>query len=228
MAARLSFELARSPPKKIRRPENKFESRGLLFLNTLCAEDRENIVVALISDAGTPGTSDPGMELVQKLCVNENIPVIPILGPSAVVAALSASGLSTEEFTFVDFLPKHVESRKDRLLVSSNGSVTQIFYVPPHKLSQFLEETSVYFGDSREIVEPKGEITLLIEGKPLSLTEAPLEEQLEHELGELVHNGHSLSMAVKLVAKGTSVKRKSIYALALRKVGKVESQDGSS
>ncbi|KAK9165430.1 hypothetical protein Scep_000621 [Stephania cephalantha] len=215
---------------------------------------QEGDVVALISDAGTPAISDPGMELT-KLCVNENIPVIPIPGPSAVVAALSASGLSTEEFTFVGFLPKHAGSRKDRLLVSSNGSATQIFYVPPHKLNQFLEETSVYFGDSRQCViareitklheefwrgtlgkakavflsqQPKGEITLLIEGKPNSVAETPSEEQLEHGLGELIHNGHSLSMAVKLVAEGTSMKRKSIYTLALRKFGKVESQDGSS
>ncbi|KAK9129773.1 hypothetical protein Sjap_010260 [Stephania japonica] len=214
----------------------------------------EGDVVALISDAGTPAISDPGMELA-KLCVNENIPVIPIPGPSAVVAALSASGLSTEEFTFVGFLPKHAGSRKDRLMVSSNGSVTQIFYVPPHKLNQFLEETSVYFGDSRRCViareitklheefwrgtlgeakevflsqQPKGEITLLIEGKPKSVAETPSEEQLEHVLRELIHNGHSLSMAVKLVAEGTSVKRKSIYALALRKFGKVESHDVSS
>ncbi|KAI7987420.1 Ribosomal RNA small subunit methyltransferase I [Camellia lanceoleosa] len=69
-------------------------------------------IVAQICDAGTPGISDPGMELV-KLCVDENIPVIPIPGPSAFVAALSASGLATDEFTFVGFLPKHAGSRKE-------------------------------------------------------------------------------------------------------------------
>lgn len=114
-----------------------------------------------------------------KLCVNENIPVIPIPGPSAFVAALSASGLDTDKFTFgkfifesivwlmgvgllvkpkfeyasaVGFLPKHAGSRKERLMVSANEATTQVFYVPPHKLRQFLEETSQLFGDSRYLL----------------------------------------------------------------------------
>ncbi|KAF8405290.1 hypothetical protein HHK36_010192 [Tetracentron sinense] len=177
-------------------------------------------IVALISDAGTPGISDPGTELA-KLCVNENIPVIPIPGPSALVAALSASGLATDEFTFIGFLPKHVGSRRERLLVSSNEAATQIFFVPPHKLRQFLEETSSIFSDSRRCViaremtklheefwrgtlgeakevfstyQPKGEITLLIKGKPNSAVETPSEAQLENELRDLISSGHSLSM----------------------------------
>lgn len=83
------------------------------------------------------------------MCAKENIDVIPIPGACAVVAALSASGLETDEFTFVGFLPKHSGTRKERLIVSSNETRTQIFYVPPHKLSQFLEETTPYFGESR-------------------------------------------------------------------------------
>uniref|UniRef100_A0A2N9IC91 Tetrapyrrole methylase domain-containing protein n=1 Tax=Fagus sylvatica TaxID=28930 RepID=A0A2N9IC91_FAGSY len=113
---------------------------------------KQGEIVALISDAGTPCISDPGMELA-KLCVDENIPVIPIPGPSALVAALSASGLGTDEFTFVGFLPKHAGSRRERLMVSANEIMTQIFYVPPHKLAQFLEETSLHFGDSRGVLE---------------------------------------------------------------------------
>ncbi|THF96389.1 hypothetical protein TEA_026381 [Camellia sinensis var. sinensis] len=100
-------------------------------------------IVAQICDAGTPGISDPGMEL---LCVDENIPVIPIPGPFAFVAALSASGLATDEFTFVGFLPKHAGSRKERLIVSAKEVATQIFYVLPHKLHQFIEEASSIFG----------------------------------------------------------------------------------
>ncbi|XP_028077720.1 uncharacterized protein LOC114279644 [Camellia sinensis] len=88
------------------------------------------------------------MELV-KLCVDANIPVIPIPGPFAFVAALSASGLATDEFTFVGFLPKHAGSRKERLIVSAKEVATQIFYVLPHKLHQFIEEASSIFGDCR-------------------------------------------------------------------------------
>ncbi|KAK1272288.1 hypothetical protein QJS04_geneDACA013080 [Acorus gramineus] len=214
--------------------------------------------VALISDAGTPGISDPGVELA-KLCISENFPVVPVPGPSALIAALSASGLSTDEFAFglffhadlvspraVGFLPKQDGSRKDRMMVSSNETATQSFYVAPHKLRQFLEEASSIYGDSRKCViaremtklheefwrgtlgeakevfstrQPKGEITLLIEGKAHSVIEMPSEVQLEHELRELVSSGHSLSMAVKMVAEGTAAKRKQVYALALRIFG---------
>ncbi|KAM3710717.1 hypothetical protein ACJW31_01G052300 [Castanea mollissima] len=180
---------------------------------------KQGEIVALISDAGTPCISDPGVELA-KLCVDENILVVPIPGPSALVAALSASGLATDEFTFVGFLPKHAGSRRERLMVSANEMMTQIFYVPPHKLHQFLEETSLHFGDSRQCViaremtkmheefwrgtladakevfstyQPKGEITLLIEGKEKSMVETPSECELENQLRDLISSGHSLS-----------------------------------
>ncbi|XP_039120940.1 ribosomal RNA small subunit methyltransferase I-like, partial [Dioscorea cayenensis subsp. rotundata] len=118
--------------------------REMMILQKL----QQGQLVALISDAGTPGISDPGMELA-RLCATNNIPVVPIPGPSAVVAALSASGLSTSEFTFVGFLSKHAGSRRERLEISSNESATQIFFVPPHKLCQFLEEASSIFGEPR-------------------------------------------------------------------------------
>ncbi|XP_056693318.1 uncharacterized protein [Spinacia oleracea] len=121
--------------------------RGRTVLKRL----QEGEIVALISDAGMPGISDPGTELV-KLCVEEKIIVVPIPGPSAVLSALSASGLPTDDFTFVGFLPKHAGSRRERLLFSADQSATQIFFVPPHKLLQFLEETSSVFGDSRKCV----------------------------------------------------------------------------
>ncbi|KAJ0981642.1 hypothetical protein J5N97_009897 [Dioscorea zingiberensis] len=191
-------------------------------------------VVALVSDAGTPGISDPGTELA-KLCLTNNIPIVPIPGPSAVIAALSASGLSTSEFTFVGFLSKHAGSRRERLEISSKESATQIFFVPPHKLHQFLEEASSLFGELRYCViaremtkiheefwrgslgeatqkfssqQPRGEITLLIEGKANSVVEIPSDSQIEHHLKVLISNGHSLSTAVKLVAEATSAKKK--------------------
>ncbi|KAI3807337.1 hypothetical protein L1987_23263 [Smallanthus sonchifolius] len=206
----------------------------------------EGEIVALISDAGTPGISDPGSELA-KLCVEANISVIPIPGPCAFVAALSASGLSTNEFSFVGFLPKNASARRERLMVSANEAATQIFYVPPHKFLQFLEESLDLFGEFRRCVmareitkmheefwrgtlgeakstlldrQPKGEITFLIESKPICEAESPSETQLEDELRALISNGHSLSTALKLVAAGSSMKRKAIYSLALRKFGK--------
>lgn len=196
----------------------------------------------MISDAGTPGISDPGFELI-KACTRENIAIIPIPGPSALVAALSACGLPTNEFTFVGFLPKQAGSRRLRLLNAANQAVTQIFFVPPHKLLQFLYEASSIFGDSRLCViaremtklheefwrgtlgeaamafssgQPKGEITLLIEGRADSPVKAPSVDELQNELRNLISKGHSISTAVKTVAVGTAVKRKEVYALALR------------
>ncbi|XP_061350803.1 uncharacterized protein LOC133295908 isoform X2 [Gastrolobium bilobum] len=215
---------------------------------------KQGEIVALISDAGTPGISDPGMELA-KLCVNENIPVVPIPGPCALVSALSASGLPTDEFTFVGFLPKHSGSRRKRLMVSADQTTTQIFYVPPHKLSQFLEESISIFGNARRCViareitklheefwrgtlgeakevfsirQPKGELTILIEGQANSKVEPPSDVELESELRELIASGNSLSTAVKLVAGRTSVSRKTIYSLALTKFGKQLEVEGDS
>ncbi|CAN6311169.1 unnamed protein product [Urochloa humidicola] len=206
----------------------------------------EGEAVALISDAGTPGISDPGMELA-RLCASEKIPVVPIPGPSAAIAALSASGLPSNEFTFVGFLPKHGRSRRDRLEISAREAATQIFYVPPHGIHQFLVDAASSFGDSRSCViareitklheefwrgtlgeaneafatrQPKGEITVLIEGQLISVDETPSEDFLVHELRELMAKGHTLSAAVKLVTEATSAKKKDVYALALRLFGK--------
>ncbi|KAJ8540961.1 hypothetical protein K7X08_001777 [Anisodus acutangulus] len=204
-------------------------------------------IVALISDAGTPGIREPGMEL---LCLEKNI-LVPIPGPSAAVTALSASGLPTNEFSFVFF--ESIILRGERLILSANESATQNFFIPPHKLSQFLEEAAAIFGENRQCVmaremtnvheefwrgtiggakeaflahQSKGEITFLIEGKLTSIDESPSESQLENELRELISEEHSLSMAVKLVASGKLMKRKAIYSLALRKFGgQLESED---
>ncbi|XP_073315740.1 uncharacterized protein [Primulina huaijiensis] len=213
-------------------------------------------IVALISDAGTPGISDPGVELAShlfkcdmlaKLCVDKDIPVIPVPGPSAVVAALSASGLPTNEFSFVGFLSKHAGTRRERLLVSANSAATQVFFVSPHNLCQFLEESSLIFGLSRQCViareitkmheefwrgtleeakeafsahQPKSEITLMIEGTTNREAKVLSESQLENELGELTSKRHSLSATVKLVTSETSMKRKAIYSLRLEKFRK--------
>ncbi|XP_078164767.1 tetrapyrrole (Corrin/Porphyrin) Methylase [Carex rostrata] len=205
----------------------------------------EGEIVALISDAGTPGISDPGTELV-KMCASENVAVTPIPGPSALIAALSVSGLPTNEFTFVGFLPKCTSSRRERLQISSKEAATQIFFVPPHGIHKFLNEASAIFGDLRSCVvareitkiheefwrgnlgeankhflglRPKGEITLLIEGTTDLGEDTPSEAHLELELEKLISSGHCLSSAVKLVSVATSAKKKDVYALALRLYG---------
>ena len=106
--------------------------------------------VALVSDAGMPGISDPGEDLV-RLAVQAGITVTPIPGPCAAVTALTASGLPTGAFVFAGFLPKQASARRDRLLVLRNYPETLIFYESPHQLLRTLEELQAVLGDRQAV-----------------------------------------------------------------------------
>jgi 16S rRNA (cytidine1402-2'-O)-methyltransferase len=108
--------------------------------------------VALVSDSGTPGISDPGFVLIKR-AIEENITVIPIPGPSAFVCALVGSGLPMDEFVFVGFLP-HKKGRKTKLKKLSEEERTIILYESPHRLIKTLNEIVEIFGD-REIAVAK-------------------------------------------------------------------------
>ncbi len=110
------------------------------------ARIREGINVALVSDAGTPGVSDPGYRLV-RTCREQGIRVIAIPGPSAAVAALSISGLPTNEFLFVGFLPAKRGSRREKLQSLSSASATLIFYEAPHRIEETLKDLLDVLGD---------------------------------------------------------------------------------
>lgn len=212
---------------------------------TILQRLQQNQIVSLISDAGTPGISDPGAKIV-RACIEKNIRIYPIPGPTAVITALTASGLPTTAFSFVGFLSPHNSTRKTKLMTAAREGATQIFYVSPHKLLSFLEESISAFGDTRRCViaremtklheefwrgtlaeaksefsqrNLKGEITLVIEGSEDNSAEAPTEAELESQLQDLFSNGHSLSEAVKLVSKRMSVRKKVVYTLALKMHG---------
>ncbi|XP_073386864.1 uncharacterized protein [Physcomitrium patens] len=200
-------------------------------------------ILALISDAGMPGISDPGTELV-KACVESNVRVHPVPGASAVITALVASGLPTEVFTFVGFLPTQATSRRKILASASKQTATQIFYVSPHKLNKTLDDCVSAFGPSRHCVvaremtkfheefwrgtlqqarkefeerNPRGEMTLVIEGLSESAAdELPTEEDVKAELRALLDSGVSPSEASRQVVEGTGMRRKMVYALALK------------
>ena len=146
--------------------------------------------VALVSDAGTPGISDPGFRLIQTAIENQ-IPIVPIPGPSAAIAALSVSGLPTDAFLFKGFLPHKSKKRRDLLKQLGEVRETLIFYESPHRLSEALNDLLNILGDremvlTRELTKIyeevlrgnvseikkqigerklKGEITLVISGK---------------------------------------------------------------
>ena len=105
---------------------------------------------ALITDAGTPGISDPGYTLIRD-AIKSGVEVIPIPGPTAFVTALSASGLRTDRFIFEGFLPLK-KGRQTKLRSLSNEQRTIIFYESPHRIDKTLRELGTYFGDRRCVV----------------------------------------------------------------------------
>jgi 16S rRNA (cytidine1402-2'-O)-methyltransferase len=164
---------------------NEFKKKEF-FLSKLKQGDQ----IALVSDAGTPGISDPGFRLIKTAIENE-IPIVPIPGPSAVIAALSVSGLPTDSFLFKGFLPHKMKKRRDLLKELEDIRETLIFYESPHRISQTLKDIYEVLGEreivlSRELTKIyeevlrgkvteiqsqigvrklKGEITLLVSGK---------------------------------------------------------------
>ena len=107
--------------------------------------------IILVTDAGTPGISDPGHRLVS-LCLEKQIPVIPIPGPSAVIAALTASGLPAEEFLFAGFLPSRSTARRKALQTLAKENRTLVLYEAPHRLMDTLSDALEYMGRRQAVI----------------------------------------------------------------------------
>jgi 16S rRNA (cytidine1402-2'-O)-methyltransferase len=105
--------------------------------------------VALVSDAGTPAISDPGYRLI-RLCRQRGIPVVAIPGPNAAITALSASGLPSNEFMFVGFLPPKKNARREKLTALRDNTCTLVFYETPHRIAGSLGDIQEVLGD-REV-----------------------------------------------------------------------------
>ena len=209
---------------------NKIE-KGKILVNKML----EGMAVALITDAGTPGISDPGEELVS-MCCEAGIEVTSLPGPAACITALTLSGLSTRRFAFEAFLPADKKERGKVLEELQNETRTILLYEAPHRLRKTLEELletlgnrratlcreltkkheTAFRADLKELVEyyrenePKGECVLVIEGK--SRTDIEKEKQqewmelsLEEHMAHYESQGISRKEAMKLVAKDRGV-----------------------
>lgn len=219
---------------------NKIEKGHKLIDKLLAGEN-----IALITDAGTPGISDPGEELV-KMCYEAGITVTAVPGPAACVTALTISGLPTRRFAFEAFLPTDKKERQRVLEELKDETRTVVMYEAPHRLlktlklleetlgnrkisvcreltkkhetvfSATIEETVVYY----ETHEPKGECVLVIEGK--NPQELQREEQarweelsVEEHMSFYIEKGLSKKEAMKQVAKDRGISKRDVYQALL-------------
>ena len=225
--------------------ENKITSFNLINENqktkTLIKKLKEGRNIALISDAGTPLISDPGYLLI-RTAREESIQVIPVPGCSAAIAALTASGIASDKFTFYGFLPKTKVKRAKELRKLTNRSETLIFYESVHRIVKTIESMKEIFGENRNAVlckeitklyesflgsnlleisnyllnnpeRLKGEFTIIVQGKRNTSIDY---EKIDFILSLLTLE-LSLKSSIKICAKITGYSKKIIYAYALEK-----------
>ena len=197
--------------------------------------------IALISDAGTPLINDPGYKLVAAAHDN-NIKVIPIPGASAIITALSASGLPTYKFIFEGYLPAKKEARKTHLSDLKNESRTLVFYEAPHRIVESMKIMQDVFGDERKVtiareltkqfeqivrdtlseinkkleseeIKVKGEFVIIVEGAE----EVSVSDEEVLRINQILSEQLSPKDAAGLTAKITGRKKNEVYELALNK-----------
>jgi len=197
--------------------------------------------VALVTDAGMPSVSDPGYRIV-KACIENNLRVTAMPGPSAVLTALAVSGLPTDRFCFEGFLPRKSGERRARLTSVAGETRTMVFFEAPHRLADFLADAADVLGADRaavvcrELTKPyeevvrgtlatlrewaadgvRGEVTLVLGGAEEQVI--GVDDALELVAARIA-DGEKLSTAVRSVADVTGANRKELYeaALAARK-----------
>lgn len=194
--------------------------------------------VALVSDAGTPGISDPGSVVINKV-IEDNIPLVIIPGPSALIAALSLSGLPTEKFTFIGFLPAKKSHRLKILKDLNLERRTLIFYEAPHRLIESLADMKEILTDRKAAVVKEitkmheevfrgkiseillnlegstiaGEYVIVIEGYKVEKRDAT--GDIISEVNLLIRKGLSRKEAVKKVAEEYGMSKKELYDRSL-------------
>lgn len=197
--------------------------------------------VALVSDAGTPGLNDPGFRLV-RLCAENGVRVSCLPGPAAAIAALTASGLPTDNFYFGGFLPAKKQARRAALSALRELPATLVFYEAPHRIAAALADAREVLGERAAVVareltklheeiargvlselaaifsapdKARGEMVLLIDRTPLDEENTPdsLAQRLAARVAELEREGFAPREALKRAARELSVKRDEAYRL---------------
>lgn len=193
--------------------------------------------IALVSDAGMPGISDPGDKLVER-AIEAGVPVVPIPGPNAAISALVASGLPSQPFAFIGFLPRTTKKRKEELERWRNVGATLLFYESPFRLVNMLQDIFEVMGDrqaviSREITKKneewirgalgeciahlketnlKGEFTVAISPPPERMENKEwTEEDVFNEITMYIEKGLSKKEAIQKVAIQRQLPKNEVY-----------------
>ena len=213
------------------------QGKSLDIINKL----KSGINIALITDAGTPGISDPGSIIVSK-CIEEGIAFEVLPGATAITTALVYSGLDTTKFIFRGFLPRENKERKPIIEEIKNIRDTIVLYEAPHRLLNTLEyikenignrkiavcreltklHEEIYRGTLEEALEyfienrPRGEFVLVIEGKSDELIKSEEESKwnslsIEEHLIQTIESGINKKEAIKIVAKERGIAKKEVY-----------------
>ena len=215
--------------------EHNIREKGPELIKML--EDGKSI--ALVSDAGMPGISDPGEDIIN-LCVGEGLEVVVLPGPTASITALVGSGLTTDKFVFEGFLPSKKSDRKKRLEEIKNEYRTMIIYESPYRVVNTLEDILEVMGNrkiaiSRELTKKyeehirgrvqdgidrfkdtniKGEFVLILEG--INIEDLEVEEiDIREKLIECINDGMSKSKSVKFISKEYGIPKNEVYKESL-------------
>lgn len=218
---------------------NKVERGPEIIERLLAGED-----VAVVSDAGLPGISDPGSDLVV-LAIVAGITVVPLPGANAALSALVCSGIDTSLFTFVGFLPKGKKKRREIIASLVSNPYTMVFYESPHHIKTTLTELSNAFGERSAVVgreltkkfeeflrgtleslklhfaqnDPRGEFTLVVAGRGDSdnTEKVPEHEQLSpvDAVLELIKTGITKKDAIKMIAQQRGLPKREVYQAVL-------------
>lgn len=194
--------------------------------------------IAIVSDAGTPGISDPGEEIVKE-AIKNNIDIIPIPGACAFVNALISSGMNTKEFSFMGFLSANKKERKDKLEEIKYETRTLIFYEAPHKLKTTLESMLEVLGDRKvvlareltkiheefirgnlstiveQFVDIRGEFVIILEGNSISKQEKEILDLNSLSMDEhykfYENQGLDKKEIIKKIAKDRNINKNEVY-----------------
>ena len=196
--------------------------------------------IALVSDAGMPGISDPGEKLI-KQCIESEVAVVTLPGPSAFITALVNSGLDTSRFTFIGFLDRNNKTRKETIEALKARQETLIFYEAPHRIEKTISELFEILGDRKIVIareltkkyeqyirtslkslsedfsmlEHRGEMVIILEGAIEEVEPEINKEAVEKRIKELLLQDLSTKEVAKQIAIEYKIKKNDAYALAL-------------